>query len=580
MPNGQSASRSGTAEQDARLALARALASPGFSGSVRLQRFLTYIVNEALAGRGNRIKALAIAEAVYDKNVVEAPGSDGLVRSEATRLRRVLSEYYAGPGADDPVKIAIPRGTYVPEFIYANTVVSDGKGELHPPARDTQNWWIAGAAAAFAAVVVLAAVFLLQPRPVEKHQSVAEDGPPLIAVLPFTVAADSAPISGSGFGLAQEIAVHLSRFETGLVYSPVVSATDSSSAVIPRLKSMGARYALMGTIRQSANNTHVVVQLIDLKQNTTAWAQTYDRAMTANDLANIQSDIGRDIAITLGQPYGIIVSRQSALVPMGGQKIPAYECVIGIYGYMRTLDESLRKQIHACLERTIAEKPDYSSAWAGLAILDSATVLEHYMSPAELAAALDKALDDANTAVARAPQSAFAHQALADVQFRRGDMAAFEISAKEAMALNPDDPQMLVDFGYKYYCLGHYDEGLSLINQGIGESPVPPARYYRTLFLDAFRKGRQDDASSALDAIGSRRSISTLAFRVMVTADGKNVSAKKAAVGALFAADPNFVQHANYYFAQWRLGPDVTALALKALATAGLNVPAETASHL
>src|SRR6185295_18724658 len=41
---------------------------------------------------------------------------DPIVRVEATRLRRAIGRYYAGPGASDPVTIELPRGGYVPRI--------------------------------------------------------------------------------------------------------------------------------------------------------------------------------------------------------------------------------------------------------------------------------------------------------------------------------------------------------------------------------------------------------------------------------------------------------------------------------
>ncbi|OYD80277.1 hypothetical protein, partial [Azospirillum brasilense] len=49
-------------------ALARVLASRSLRGSARGRRFLQFIVQEALAGRANRIKAYTIAMDVFDRD--------------------------------------------------------------------------------------------------------------------------------------------------------------------------------------------------------------------------------------------------------------------------------------------------------------------------------------------------------------------------------------------------------------------------------------------------------------------------------------------------------------------------------
>ena len=50
------------------LRVVRILASPSFDASERNRSFLTYVVEEALAGRAERIKAYTIATAVFGRD--------------------------------------------------------------------------------------------------------------------------------------------------------------------------------------------------------------------------------------------------------------------------------------------------------------------------------------------------------------------------------------------------------------------------------------------------------------------------------------------------------------------------------
>ena len=94
--------------------LVRILNSGPFHQAQRRQRFLEYIVNEALAGRGERLKGYSVAQAVFDRAETFDPNIDPIVRLEAGRLRDRLREYYDGDGQDDPVLIELPKGTYTP----------------------------------------------------------------------------------------------------------------------------------------------------------------------------------------------------------------------------------------------------------------------------------------------------------------------------------------------------------------------------------------------------------------------------------------------------------------------------------
>src|SRR3990170_5361623 len=74
--------------------LHRILRSGPFAQSQRRQRFLEYVVNETLAGRGHRLKGYTIAREVFDRPEEFDPNLDPIVRMEAARLRDRLREYY------------------------------------------------------------------------------------------------------------------------------------------------------------------------------------------------------------------------------------------------------------------------------------------------------------------------------------------------------------------------------------------------------------------------------------------------------------------------------------------------------
>jgi hypothetical protein len=96
--------------------LARLLTTPELRISDRKKRFLRYIVEETLAGRGDRIKSYSIALDVFGRSADFDGVRDSIVRTEATRLRSALAAFYKEAGANDPVRILIPPGAYVPRF--------------------------------------------------------------------------------------------------------------------------------------------------------------------------------------------------------------------------------------------------------------------------------------------------------------------------------------------------------------------------------------------------------------------------------------------------------------------------------
>jgi hypothetical protein len=75
--------RSKSDQKAIREQLDRILKSGPFLHAPRRQRFLQYIVNETLAGRGERLKGYSIAQEVFDRSDAFDPNVDPIVRVEA-----------------------------------------------------------------------------------------------------------------------------------------------------------------------------------------------------------------------------------------------------------------------------------------------------------------------------------------------------------------------------------------------------------------------------------------------------------------------------------------------------------------
>jgi TolB-like protein len=94
----------------------RALSSPLFRNAERQSRFLRFVVDAALQSPEPTIKEFDIGIAVYGRRSDYDPRTDPIVRVEAARLRARLREYYEVT-PPEVVRIDIPKGRYVPQFI-------------------------------------------------------------------------------------------------------------------------------------------------------------------------------------------------------------------------------------------------------------------------------------------------------------------------------------------------------------------------------------------------------------------------------------------------------------------------------
>ncbi|HXM15460.1 MAG TPA: hypothetical protein VN933_09470 [Candidatus Eremiobacteraceae bacterium] len=85
-------------------------------GSESLCKLLRYLARHVLDHPGTSIKEYQIATEVFGRSADFDPQLDSMVRVQAGRLRVKLSEYYAGDGAEDPIIVELPKGTYVLAF--------------------------------------------------------------------------------------------------------------------------------------------------------------------------------------------------------------------------------------------------------------------------------------------------------------------------------------------------------------------------------------------------------------------------------------------------------------------------------
>jgi len=94
----------------------RIAASKGLCKSSFLPNFLLYICEQHLLGNTQQITEQRIGTKIFHRASNYNPGEDNIVRSYARLLRKRLDEYFEQDGRDEPVRLIVPRGGYIPIF--------------------------------------------------------------------------------------------------------------------------------------------------------------------------------------------------------------------------------------------------------------------------------------------------------------------------------------------------------------------------------------------------------------------------------------------------------------------------------
>jgi hypothetical protein len=121
----------GVADEAVRSELERILASPEFRSSRRCQDFLRFVVERTLAGQPEVLKERTIGIEVFGRPTAYDTSADGIVRINASEVRKRLAVYYALPARHTDVRITLPVGSYVPQF--CSDGKSTGETSLRPP---------------------------------------------------------------------------------------------------------------------------------------------------------------------------------------------------------------------------------------------------------------------------------------------------------------------------------------------------------------------------------------------------------------------------------------------------------------
>ena len=122
-------------ERDAVLReLHEVIASPYFCNSKRYPALLQYIVENTLAGKSDRLKERTLGIEVFDRPSTYDTNAEAVVRFTAGEVRKRLLLYYNEHGRNSVVRISLPVGSYIPEFLHAHGELDDIGDDANSPA--------------------------------------------------------------------------------------------------------------------------------------------------------------------------------------------------------------------------------------------------------------------------------------------------------------------------------------------------------------------------------------------------------------------------------------------------------------
>lgn len=578
---------------EVRAHLQKLLESRDFESSARNRRFLQYVVEETLQGNGGRIKAYNIAIAAFDRGEDFDPLTDPIVRIEASRLRRSIEHYYLTAGKDDPIRIDVPKGSYVAVFARAAPAEeprpqvpvdrpradqADIPSIAPPPAppvsaqRPIGRW-------ALAAVVAAAVLWfgIAQIWDVVGARDAGDTLPrgPRIAVYPFEAISDSTAQSFVGPGMTYGLIAALTRFNDLFVYGPDTSLYLGAHKQEPAESGIKVDYALTGTVFSTATNVRVSAMLADVRTGRYVWSWSSERPLTPTNLRAAQTSIAEEVARAVAQPYGSVFERSAQdIAGKPARDLLSYECVVRFQQYWRAYDARMYDDLVACMTATIERDPTYARAYSGLALLYVDAYRFGYGAEKLSFDPVERALELAGTAISLEPNASEGYLALSVARwFDRNTEGALE-AARQGLALNPNDTILLGELGIRYALLARWAESKAMTDRLFALNPRAPTGYRRATVLNAYMRCDYETALTELLAAEAPLTIYDYVFRAMTYAQLGDVARARAAVAQIQAIDPGYGARVAEDFRKRNADPTIVRAIVDGLAKAGL--PAST----
>jgi TolB-like protein/DNA-binding winged helix-turn-helix (wHTH) protein/Flp pilus assembly protein TadD len=305
------------------------------------------------------------------------------------------------------------------------------------------------------------------------HGSTMRAGPPpekvILAVLPFDNLSRDPDQEFFSDGLTEEMIAQLGKLNperlTVISRGSVAKYKDSRLAANQIGRELHADYLVQGSVRRASNRVRITVQLIQVRDQTDLWAESYDREL--KDILTLQDSVARIIA----KQIHITLTPGQQMRPPGPTSLDpeAYEAYLkGRYYWNKRTADGMQKAL-LYFQQAINKDPTYGAAYSGLADCNSGLTWHGFKSPAE---ALPKANAAALKAIEIDPQSAEAHASLGLVLTHSWDWAGAEAEFKQALRLDPRYANAHHWYGDYLSVMGRHDEALLEARQALELDPL------------------------------------------------------------------------------------------------------------
>lgn len=556
-------------------ALERILASEVFARSERARDLLHYLVEQDLAGNADRLKGFSIGVDVFHKDDRFDPATDTVVRVQAGRLRELLQQYYEGEGAAEAIRIAIPRGSYVPDYhqVEPGSACATSMSAKEPAA--PQDAAGKPLLSRLGPVRLLAAGLLLLVL-VGGGMGYRNLVPPLAeagaeiaagAAVPFGLRETTGSVPRdvlpsvfmrveAGGGAVERVAAAIRRglsgFDTLHVIAPSIQPADRREVRRTDFLFLIAEAPVPGDVHVELQN--MATGKVILSRNL---------AVAGREPTAIE-DIIAALLTTVAPVSGILYAdlaenrAESALV----------RCLALNEAFYRDQNETAHRTAYQCLEKLKTAQATSALVYSELASLHMLSIVADYDYPEQ--ASEQQALDYARRAIELAPNSPSAHRSMAYVLSRTANVSEALRWVRKAHELNEFDLGMAAAYGYALIFAGDYAAGTPILQRAVAAASAHPTWWDYGLFLGQFMLRDMAAASSAVSSLASSDRAHYIAARLVVAHELGETERAAALLAQLRAGNSPFAADPEAFFRRGQYPETLTGRLVESLRMAGL----------
>jgi TolB-like protein/Tfp pilus assembly protein PilF len=388
----------------------------------------------------------------------------------------------------------------------------------------------------------------------------SEDARTMLAVLPIENLSASKRYDYFSDGLTEEMISQLSTLNPERL--GVIARTSSMmfKGTAKRIgeigRELGVHYLLQGSVRRERGRVRIAAQLIQARDETHVWADTYERE--AGDVLRLQCEVAQAIAREIQVKLTPRVAQRLTGVP----EMPAatYQAFLKGRHFLNQRTESGMRDSIAQFETALEHCPTYAPAYAGIAdanvmlacrgMVPARETFRRARNAARRALDLDADLGDAHASLAHvrlhdwdwegldqdfrraaelSPSHAIAYYWYGEYLMCQGKPAEAIATTEAALRLDPLSPVIRSALGMILYLARRFDRASELLVGAVETTPEHFLPHFR-LGLIRIQQQRFDDAIRSLKTattLANRSTETQAALAIAYAASGERAQAAR-----------------------------------------------------